>query len=128
MKTKSSPGGPDRYADILLDDWFKRSFKEYRDAKSLMLLFLQTLIPERKVASITYVSEESTNQNPGNKGVRVDVECTDENGKRFLVEVQEQSKPTSTTELSSIPHSLYRGNLKKAQAKQVNMALLLFSS
>ena len=88
MKTKSSPGGPDRYADILLDDWFKRSFKEYGDAKRLMLLFLQTLIPERKVASITYVSEESTNQNPGNKGVRVDVECTDENGKRFLVEVQ----------------------------------------
>ena len=39
-----------RYADILLDRWFKRSFKEYGNAKRLMLLFLQALIPERKIA------------------------------------------------------------------------------
>lgn len=80
--------GPSRYADILLDDWFKRSFKEYGNAKRLMLLFLQALIPERKIASLTYAPEESTNQNPGGKDIRVDVECTDENGERFLVEVQ----------------------------------------
>ena len=80
--------GPGRYADILLDNWFKRSFKEYGNAKRLMLLFLQALIPERKIASLTYAPEESTNQNPGGKNIRVDVECTDENGERFLVEVQ----------------------------------------
>ena len=86
----SNPNGPGRgrYADILLDDWFKRSFKEYGNAKRLMLLFLQALIPERKIASLTYAPEESTNQNPGGKDIRVDVECTDENGERFLVEVQ----------------------------------------
>ena len=86
----SNPNGPGRgrYADILLDDWFKRSFKEYGNAKRLMLLFLQALIPERKIASLTYAPEESTNQNPGGKNIRVDVECTDENGERFLVEVQ----------------------------------------
>ena len=89
MKTSSLSCGPDRYADIMLDDWFKRSFKEFGDAKRLMLLFLQTLIPERKIASITFTSEESTNQNPDKKGVRVDVECTDESGNRFLVEVQQ---------------------------------------
>lgn len=89
MKSKTSLSGHDRYADILLDNWFKRSFKEYGDAKRLMLLFLQTLIPERKIASINYVSEESTNQTPDKKGIRVDVECTDENGNRFLVEVQQ---------------------------------------
>ena len=83
-----APNGPGRYADILLDRWFKRSFKEYGNAKRLMLLFLQAMIPERKIASLTYTPEESTNQSAGGKNIRVDVECTDENGKRFLVEVQ----------------------------------------
>ena len=81
-------GGAGRYADILLDRWFKRSFKEYGNANRLMLLFLQALIPERKIASLTYTPEEGTNQNPDGKNVRVDVECTDENGQRFVVEVQ----------------------------------------
>ena len=77
-----------RYADILLDRWFKRSFKEYGNANRLMLLFLQALIPERSIACITYTPEESTNQNPDGKNIRVDVECTDEDGHRFVVEVQ----------------------------------------
>ena len=76
------------YADILLDDWFKRSFKEYGNAKRLMQLFIEALIPDRKIKTLEYTSEESTNQNPDKKGVRVDVECTDENGERFVVEVQ----------------------------------------
>lgn len=76
------------YADILLDDWFKRSFKEYGNAKQLLKLFIEALIPERKITSLEYSSEESINQNPDKKGVRVDVECTDENGERFVVEVQ----------------------------------------
>ena len=76
------------YADLLLDTAFKRSFKEYGNAKRLMLLFLQALIPERKIASIEYTPEESTNQNPDGKSIRVDVECVDENGQRFVVEVQ----------------------------------------
>lgn len=88
MKNLNTSNGPDRYADILLDNWFKRSFKEYGDAKRLMLLFLQTLIPERKIAFISYTSEESANQNPDKKGIRVDVECVDDNGERFIVEVQ----------------------------------------
>lgn len=79
---------PGRYADILLDTTFKRSFKEFGDAPRLLLLFLQALIPERKIASLTYTPEESTNQTPGSKNIRVDVECTDENGQRFVVEVQ----------------------------------------
>jgi predicted transposase/invertase (TIGR01784 family) len=88
MKTSDSLPVIGRYADILLDRWFKRSFKEFGNASRLMLLFLQALIPERKIASLTYTPEESTNQNPDGKSVRVDVECTDENGQRFVVEVQ----------------------------------------
>ena len=84
--------GPGVFANILLDRWFKRSFKEYGDAKRLMLLFLQALIPEREITSIDYASEESTNQNPDGKSIRVDVECTDANGQRFVVEVQQSEQ------------------------------------
>jgi predicted transposase/invertase (TIGR01784 family) len=77
------------FANILLDKWFKRAFKEYGNAKRLMLLFLQALIPEREIVSIDYASEESTNQNPDGKSIRVDVECYDVNGQRFVVEVQQ---------------------------------------
>ena len=94
METSSSPKanriGP--YADILLDDWFKRSFKEYGNAKRLMQLFIEALIPERKIKQLEYTPEESTNQNPDKKSIRVDVECTDENGERFVVEVQRASQ------------------------------------
>ena len=88
MENTSYGEGPGRYADIMLDRWFKRSFKEFGNANRLMLLFLQALIPERRIASLTYTPEESTNQNQDGKSVRVDVECTDENGQRFVVEVQ----------------------------------------
>ena len=90
METSSSvkPFGMGPYADIMLDDWFKRSFKEYGNAKRLMQLFIEALIPGRKIKTLEYTPDESINQNPGKKGVRVDVECTDENGERFVVEVQ----------------------------------------
>lgn len=92
MTSYSISEGPGVYANILLDRWFKRSFKEYGDAKRLMLLFLQALIPERKITSIKYASEESTNQNPDGKSIRVDVECTDAEGQRFVVEVQQSEQ------------------------------------
>ena len=90
MENKSTfdSGTSGRYADILLDYAFKRSFKEYGNAKRLMLLFLQALIPERKIVGLSYTPEESTNQNLNGKGVRVDVECVDASGQRFVVEVQ----------------------------------------
>lgn len=77
-----------RYADLLLDSAFKRAFKEYGNASRLLLLFLQALIPEREIASLSYTPEESINLNPEGKSVRVDVECVDDKGKRFVVEVQ----------------------------------------
>jgi predicted transposase/invertase (TIGR01784 family) len=81
-----------KYANILMDRWFKRAFKEYGNAKRLMLLFLQAMIPEREIVSIDYVSEESTNQNPEGKSIRVDVECCDKAGRRFVVEVQQSGQ------------------------------------
>ena len=92
MTKYSYPEDRGVYADILFDKWFKRAFKEFGDAKRLMLLFLQALIPEREIVSIEYASEESTNQNPDGKNIRVDVECYDKNGQRFVVEVQQSNQ------------------------------------
>lgn len=75
-----------RYANILLDYWFKRTFGEERE--KLMRLFLQELIPERKIVKLTYSPQEHINPWPGQKDIRVDVECTDADGTRFVVEMQ----------------------------------------
>ncbi len=76
-----------RYANILLDYWFKRAFGT-ESRKRLLLLFLRELIPERDIQSLTYAPQEHPNPWPGQKDVRVDVECTDADGTRFIVELQ----------------------------------------
>lgn len=85
MATESSTIG--RYANILLDDWFKRTFGE-ESRKRIMELFLKELIPERKIVKLKYEPQEHINPWPGKKDIRVDVECTDEDGTRFVVEMQ----------------------------------------
>ena len=78
------------YANLLLDEWFKRAFCELPFSERLLLLFLQEVIPERKIASIKYAPQEHTNPNPDKRGIRVDVEATDADGARFLVEMQRE--------------------------------------
>ena len=78
------------YANILLDDWFKRTFEELPNSKRLLTLLLQELIPERKIVDIKYAPQEHTNPNPDKRGIRVDVEATDADGARFLVEMQRE--------------------------------------
>lgn len=74
------------YANILLDDWFKRTFgTEAR--KKIMELFLRELIPEHDIVELTYVNTEHTNPIEGKRDVRVDVECMDRDGTRFVVEM-----------------------------------------
>lgn len=53
-----------RYANILLDDWFKRAFGS-ENRKRLLQLLLQELIPERKINQLKYVPQEYTNLFPG---------------------------------------------------------------
>lgn len=84
MGTTQSPG---RYARILLDYWFKRTFG-IEGRQRLLTLFLQELIPERKIVKISYAPQEHINPIPDDKGIRVDVECTDMDGTRFVVEMQ----------------------------------------
>lgn len=76
-----------RYARIIMDDWFKRSFGT-ESRKRLLELFLRELIPEHDIVQLTYVSQEHVNPFPGKKSVRIDVECTDRDGTRFVVEMQ----------------------------------------
>lgn len=83
--TTYNPHG--RFANLLLDDWFKRAFGS-KDSKRLLELLLQELIPERKIKGLEYVSQEHINLFPGRKDIRVDVECVDAEGARFMVELQ----------------------------------------
>ena len=47
------------YANILLDDWFKRTFEELPGSKRLLTLLLQELIPERRIVDITTIAQSS---------------------------------------------------------------------
>ena len=77
-----------RYANILLDTWFKRTFTQGPDCKRLLTLFLRELITDRDIQDISYGPQEAVNPNPGGKGIRLDIECTSADGSRFLVELQ----------------------------------------
>lgn len=85
--TKTQQPSIGRYANILLDRWFKRTFG-WAPAKRLMQLFLQELIPERQIKEISYGPQEHINPIDQNKDVRLDVDCYDADGKHFIVEVQ----------------------------------------
>ena len=77
-----------RYARILLDRWFKRSFLFQKDSHRLLQLFLQEVIPEHDIVEIKTDNVEHINLLDDNKDVRIDVECYDEDGSRFVCEVQ----------------------------------------
>jgi predicted transposase/invertase (TIGR01784 family) len=85
--TKYSEMNVGPYADVLMDRWFKRTFGWY-PAKRLLTLFLKELIPEREIIDLSYGPQEHVNPIDEGKDVRVDVECTDKDGTRFVVEMQ----------------------------------------
>ncbi|MBQ9463470.1 MAG: Rpn family recombination-promoting nuclease/putative transposase [Bacteroidales bacterium] len=89
MKQSSSPYAPriGRYASVLTDRQFKRIFGTEKN-KRLTELLLGELIPERRIASLSFVSQEHVNSRENARDIRVDIECTDEQGARFVVEMQ----------------------------------------
>ena len=76
-----------KYANLLMDRWFKRSFGTDK-WKRLTELLIQELIPERKIQSLSFAPQEHVNPFDDDKDIRVDVECTDVDGSRFVVELQ----------------------------------------
>ena len=77
-----------RYARIIMDRWFKRTFLLQKDSLRLLQLFLQEIIPEHDIVEIRTDNIEHINILDDNKDVRVDVECYDSDGTRFVCEVQ----------------------------------------
>ena len=55
--------------------------------QSLCFLFILKT-EEHRIVELTYANTEHTNPSEGKKDVRIDVECTDADGTRFVVEVQ----------------------------------------
>ena len=75
-----------RYASILVDSTFKRSFGT---DKELLKLFLEEIFPGRKIRDIHYTNTVSTNHDKQLHDSVFDVECVDaDTGERFTVELQ----------------------------------------
>lgn len=91
--TQEQPAKIGRYANILKDRWFKRTFG-WAPAKRLMQLFLQELIPEREITEISFGPQEHINPIDQGKDVRLDVQCHDSNENLFIVEVQLSEQST----------------------------------
>ena len=91
--TEKKPVKIGRYANILMDRWFKRTFG-WAPAKRLMQLFLQELIPERVITDISFGPQEHINPIDRGKDVRLDVQCHDSNDNLFIVEVQLSEQST----------------------------------
>lgn len=91
--TKEQPVKIGRYANVLKDRWFKRTFG-WAPAKRLMQLFLQQLIPEREIKEISFGPQEHTNPIDQGKDTRLDVQCKDSNDNLFIVEVQLSEQST----------------------------------
>jgi len=70
-----------------MDRWFKRTFGT-ENHQRLLHLFLQELLPEHHIVKLTLDNTEHVNPFDGKKDIRVDVECYDEDGTRFVVEMQ----------------------------------------
>ena len=75
-----------RYASVLLDSTFKRTFGT---DKELLMLFLEEVLPGRKIRDITYTNTVNTNHDSALHDSVFDVECVDaDTNERFTVELQ----------------------------------------
>ena len=77
-----------KYLDPKADLTFKKVFGEYED---LTISFLNALLPlkeGKEIKSIKYLPTELVPDNPLRKNSIVDVHCTDQDGRQFIVEMQ----------------------------------------
>ena len=78
-----------RYVNILKDKWFKKILGAEAN-KEALLGILRELIPDREIVDISYGKKKKRKKNPFDDGhdAIFDVECTDDFGLRFVVEMQ----------------------------------------
>ena len=77
-----------KFLDPKADIVFKKIFGQHPD---LIKSFLNNLLPlpkGRLIESLTYITPEQSPRIPGMKNTIVDVKCTDETGRIFIVEMQ----------------------------------------
>ena len=77
-----------RYLDPKNDLTFKRIFGEHPHLLVSFLNALMPLAPGRLIESIKYLSPEQVPDSPAKKNSIVDVKCTDNQGRHFIVEMQ----------------------------------------
>ena len=79
-----------RYLDPKVDILFKKIFGEN---KELVISFLNSLLPlreEQEIVTIEYLTPEQVPHTPLGKNSIVDVRCTDNEGRSFIVEMQSE--------------------------------------
>jgi len=79
-----------KYLDPKVDFLFKKIFGENKD---LLISFLNSFLPlenDREVVEIEYLSPELVPLTPLGKNSIVDVRCTDNHGRAFIVEMQSE--------------------------------------
>ena len=79
-----------KYLDPKVDFLFKKIFGENKD---LLISFLNSFLPlkdKQKVIKIEYLSPELVPATPLGKNSIVDVQCTDNHGRSFIVEMQSE--------------------------------------
>lgn len=78
----------EEYVDLLSDAGFKAVFCD-EDNKDLVIMFINRMLSgERVVRDIEFSSNELFKEATHGKGIRLDLHCIDENGVRFVIEMQ----------------------------------------
>lgn len=82
-----------RYADLLDDDVFKLVFGQ-EATKSVMVEFLNRVIPDRKIVDIDFLDKEMKASDRRKKDSVFDMLCRTDDGTRVIVEVQRRNQDT----------------------------------
>ena len=77
-----------KYLDPKADLTFKMVFGEHPDLVMSLLNALLPLDDDGQITSVEYWPSELVPENPGKKDSVVDVRCTDQQGRQFIVEMQ----------------------------------------
>ena len=77
-----------KYLDPKADVTFKLVFGEHEDLVMSLLNALLPLDEDEQITHVEYLSPEMVPENPGKKYSVVDVRCTDQKKRQFIVEMQ----------------------------------------
>lgn len=88
QKTKESVTMSGKYLDPKADLTFKLVFGEHPDLVMSLLNALLPLDEDGQITNVEYWPSELVPDNPGKKDSVVDVRCTDQRGRQFIVEMQ----------------------------------------